>query len=180
MLAKVTSLFDLFHKAKTDKRYELLAIAGARNLGGSVQTLDEAKKWLDMTANDVGDCAGVVAEVNFCRDLVEEIVNAKPIVKKKPSKFKVIRERDVIDSNNYIRMTSPSMTYAEYAQSFDRISRHVEQTGETIMVAQQRPAESQFLPIADDFVLDNWSLVNQPTDPAAIIQSNPCVESPRA
>lgn len=183
MLAKVTSLFDLFHKAKTDKRYEQLAIISARNLGGSIQTLDEAEKWLNLTANDVGDCRGVVEEVNFCRDLVREESNPKPkIVKKKPSKFKVIKYRDVVDSNNYIRWAPaiPNMTFNETSQELERIARVAQETGQTIMVAQQSPAEPQFLPIAEDFVLDNWSLVNQPTDPAAIIQSNPCVELPRA
>jgi hypothetical protein len=180
MLAKVTSLFDLFHKAKTDKRYELLAIAGARNLSGSVQTLDEAKKWLDMSANDVGDCRGVVEEVNFCRDLVEEVTNPQPkVVKKKPSKFKVIKYRDIVDPENYrVRFVQPnsSVMYANIAQSIDRLHRQAQETGTAILTAQQGPAEPQFLPIADDFILDNWSLVNQPTDPAAIIQSNPCVE----
>ena len=88
MLAKVTSLFDLFNKAKTDKRYELLAIIAAKNLGGGIKTLDEAEKWLNITANDVGDCRGVVEEVNFCRDLVEEVTNPKPkVVKKKLCKI---------------------------------------------------------------------------------------------
>jgi hypothetical protein len=173
MLAKVTSLFDLFHKAKTDKRYELLAIVAAKNLGGGVRTLEEAESWLNLTANDVGDCRGVVEEVNFCRDLVEEVVNAKPeVVKKKSTKAKVIKYRDIVDSSNYVRwqFAAPRMTFSEEAQSLNRIQREAQEQNIAILTAQQMPAEPQFLPIADDFVLDNFSITERPTDPLATIQ----------
>lgn len=146
MLAKITSLFDLFNKARTDKRYELLAIVSAKNLGGSVQTLEEAEKWLNLTANDVGDCRGVVEEVNFCRDLVEKVTGSEPvIVKKKSPKFKVIKERDVIDSNNYIRFqwTAPSMTYSDALQELGRVQRQAQEQNVAVMTAQQQPSNNE-------------------------------------
>ena len=176
MLPRVTSLFDLFNKARTNKLYEQLAIIAARNLGGSIQTLDEAEKWLNMNANDCGSCAGVVEEVNFCRDLVKDESYPQPKANR-PVKFKVIKERDVIDSNNYVRWqyTAPRITFSEETQSLNRIQRAAQEQNVAILTAQQQP-RNDFLPISDDFVLDDFSLTHQPTDPLAIIQNNPCAE----
>jgi hypothetical protein len=70
LIPKVTSLFDLRAKAQVDDRYAKLAIAAAQNLGGSqVDTLDRAMRHLNLNA-DATDEAGVVGEVNFCRDLI--------------------------------------------------------------------------------------------------------------
>jgi len=174
MLPKVTSLFDLFNKARTNKLYEQLAIISASNLGGNVETLEQAEKWLNMTANDVGDCNSVVAEINFCRDLVKD--DSKPTSKprRRLTNLKVIKESDVIDSNNYIRwqFAAPRMTFSEEAQSLNRIQRAAQETGTATVTAQQgiTPREVNFLPIADDFVLDDFSITERPTDPLATIQ----------
>ena len=69
VLGKVKSLRDLCERAAEDTRYERLAIVAAQNLGKPVRTLDEAMQWLRTNANET-DERGVVAEVNYCRDLV--------------------------------------------------------------------------------------------------------------
>ena len=69
-IQKVTSLNDLYNRAASDPIYLELAILGARNLGGgNITTLDQARNWLNTNAMET-DEAGVVDEVNFCRDLV--------------------------------------------------------------------------------------------------------------
>ena len=171
MLAKVTSLFDLFHKAETDKRYEQLAIIGAKGLGGNgyVLTFDEAKKWLVTAANADGDCRMVVAEVNLCRNLVRE---DKPTAKNTSQRLKAIKCRDMVDSDNYIRWTHSdnyirwtqreplNTTFTEAAQEFDRISQVAQETNATILVAQQQPStvfideQPDFISIPDGFYLD--------------------------
>jgi hypothetical protein len=68
---KVKSLGELRQKAGNDPRYLQLALLSARNLGGHpIDTLDQAMSWLNVNAMET-DEAGVVGEVNFCRDLVK-------------------------------------------------------------------------------------------------------------
>jgi hypothetical protein len=72
LMAKVTSLRDLRDRATTDEQYRKLAIAAAENLGGGpahTASLDLAMRWLRINADET-DERGVIAEVNFCRDLV--------------------------------------------------------------------------------------------------------------
>jgi hypothetical protein len=66
-LKAVKSLMDLRHRAGTEPAYVNLAIAAARNLGGSnITNLQAAMNWLNTNASET-DEEGVVAEVNFCR-----------------------------------------------------------------------------------------------------------------
>ena len=76
MLPKVTSLFDLFNKARTNKLYERLAIITAKNFGGDVVTFEDAKEYLSRLAKNDGDCSGVVREANFCRDIIDSNLRA--------------------------------------------------------------------------------------------------------
>lgn len=153
MLAKVTSLFDLFNKARTNKAYEQLAMIGARNLGGdNINTLADAERWLNISANDSGDCNGVVNEVNFCRDLVKD--DGEP---KKPAKVRMnvekIRQR--------LNQTERRYIFSDIAASFEDTRNLAMRTGETILVSQQTRvnrngdsyAPSAFVPISGDFVL---------------------------
>jgi len=75
LIAKVKTLAELRMLAKTDKRYEQLAIIAAQNLGDDAKSLEAAMKWLNTNAMET-DEKGVVAEVNFCRDLVKEDIAA--------------------------------------------------------------------------------------------------------
>lgn len=86
LIPKVTSLMDLRNQAKTDIRYLELAIIAAENLGGSIRkgsgdvsewhpdrqarALLDAMTCLNDNANETDSEKGVVAEVNFVRDLV--------------------------------------------------------------------------------------------------------------
>jgi hypothetical protein len=86
-LARVTSLADLRTRATTDPRYLALAVAAAQNLGGTVpvgnkrqmadttspeydRALRAAMDWLRINAQETGDDAGLIEEVNDVRDLV--------------------------------------------------------------------------------------------------------------
>lgn len=153
MLAKVTSLFDLFNKARTNKAYEQLAMIGARNLGGdNINTLADAERWLNISANESDDCNGVVNEVNSCRDLVKD--EGEP---KKPSKARMnvekIRQR--------LNQTERRYIFSDIAASFEDTRNLAMRTGETILVSQQTRvnrngdsyAPSAFVPISGDFVL---------------------------
>lgn len=76
----VRSLYELRNMAKEDGRYAQLAVIGARNLGGNIKDGDvdraidflweqaEAAEMEGLT--DDGE-AGVVGEVNYCRDMVK-------------------------------------------------------------------------------------------------------------
>lgn len=85
LIAKIESLSDLRWKAERNSNYLQLAICGAENLGGSVRlpseatkpgaadymiALNDAMRVLNMNANETTE-RGVVAEVNFVRDLVK-------------------------------------------------------------------------------------------------------------
>jgi hypothetical protein len=154
MLAKVTSLFDLFNKARTNKAYEQLAMIAARNLGGdNIKTLADAERWLNITANDSGDCQGVVGEVNFCRDLVKEDGEPKKPLKRRINVEK-IRQRLNETERRYI--------FSDAAADFEDARNLAIQTGETILVSEQtrvnRNGDSyapsvRFVPISGDFVL---------------------------
>jgi hypothetical protein len=67
----VKHLNDLFNLANRDKRYEKLLIISAQNLGGRINSPQDAASFLEMQANAMGEEEGVVDEVNFCIDLVE-------------------------------------------------------------------------------------------------------------
>jgi hypothetical protein len=77
LIQPVKSIADLRQLAKTDKRYEQLAIISAQNLGGTSKTLDSAIQWLLTNAMETDEKA-VVDEINFCRDLVEESFDPCP------------------------------------------------------------------------------------------------------
>jgi hypothetical protein len=68
LIPKVTSIRDLRNKS-SDPRYEALTMAAARNLGGTPKTLAAAFQWLETNAMETSE-AGVVKEINFCRDLI--------------------------------------------------------------------------------------------------------------
>lgn len=70
-LTKVTSINDLRRRAEKDPKYLQLAITAAKNLGGDIDTLDRAIRFLEINANETDDEQGVVDEVNFCLDLVK-------------------------------------------------------------------------------------------------------------
>ena len=58
-----------FTNRPADPRYAKLAQVAASNLGQPSETLDVALRWLRANAMET-DEAGVVAEVNHCRDLI--------------------------------------------------------------------------------------------------------------
>lgn len=64
-LKPVTSLLDLWNKAKSDKAYEKLAIDAAINLGFSPKDLKQAMQCLEQSA-----CDGITE-----RDIIEEVNN---------------------------------------------------------------------------------------------------------
>ena len=68
-LKPVVSLNDLRARASVNPKYMDLMLCAARNLGGSPKNSTEAYNVLCMNANET-DEEGVVAEVNYCRDLV--------------------------------------------------------------------------------------------------------------
>lgn len=70
-LKPVKSLSDLRFLARDNPAYEKLAIIASRNLGGSSDDLAGALRWLEVNAIETGE-SGVVDEINFCRDLVDE------------------------------------------------------------------------------------------------------------
>jgi len=69
-LGKVSSIGDLRRKAESDPRYAKLAMVAAENLGGAPKDVNEAIRWLNINADEVGDEDGVVAEINGVRDVV--------------------------------------------------------------------------------------------------------------
>lgn len=69
LIPKVTSLMDLRAKAASDKRYLELMMKACANLGGMATEPGAAYRWLEANAMETSE-KGVVAEVNFCRDLV--------------------------------------------------------------------------------------------------------------
>ena len=75
-MTAVTSLNELRNKAATDPRYRDLMLSAARNLGRQVTTPAEAYQWLIDNANETTE-EGVVEEVNFLRDVIEEHYSQK-------------------------------------------------------------------------------------------------------
>jgi len=71
LMDRVTSLYDLEDRARTDPQYEKLAKVGSSNLGGPSDTLDAALRYLRMSAAESDSEEGVVDEVNFVRDCVK-------------------------------------------------------------------------------------------------------------
>lgn len=71
-MRKIKSLAELRQLAKDNPRYDALAVVASRNLGGPARTLAEALQWLEMNADETGDEQGVVDEVNFVRDMVDD------------------------------------------------------------------------------------------------------------
>ncbi len=76
LLPKVTSLRDLATSARSDERYARLAKVAASNLGQPCETLDRALRSLEdcimeTDGDEDGGEDGVVAEINFVRDLVK-------------------------------------------------------------------------------------------------------------
>ncbi len=69
LIPKVGTLGELYSLAQEDERYMKLLIAAAQNLGGGCDNFAQAKQWLNMNAMETSE-AGVVDEVNFCRDLI--------------------------------------------------------------------------------------------------------------
>ena len=69
LLYPIHSIGDLAYRAKLDPQYKKLAMISASNLGGDAKDLTESINWLSQTALEISE-AGVVEEINFCRDLV--------------------------------------------------------------------------------------------------------------
>lgn len=72
MIPRVHSLAQLKTRAKTDPRYAQLAMIAARNLGGDGKS--DPFRWLELNAMETSE-AGVVGEINFCRDLIDNPPN---------------------------------------------------------------------------------------------------------
>lgn len=77
LIGKVSTLGDLAERAQEDARYAKLLVIAASNLGGNFDAEDlslaaqqRALRWLRTNANETNSEAGVVAEVNHCRDLI--------------------------------------------------------------------------------------------------------------
>lgn len=74
LIKKVTGLNELYNLAATDDKYRQLLMIGASNLGGPARTPAEAyQTLLNNASGETEGCdeEGVIAEVNFCRDLVK-------------------------------------------------------------------------------------------------------------
>jgi|TARA_R110000787_G_scaffold19180_2_gene57910 hypothetical protein len=69
-MRQVTSLTDLYNLAAKDERYSKLLIISAENLGGVINSQEDAIRHLEMNADAMGE-RDVLGEVNFCLDLVE-------------------------------------------------------------------------------------------------------------
>lgn len=71
LIPAVRSINELHNLALKDPKYYQLAILASSNLGGETTVnLGKAINWLRINADDT-DEAGVVGEINFCRDLVK-------------------------------------------------------------------------------------------------------------
>lgn len=86
-MAAVTSLADLRQRAQTDPRYKELILVAARNLGGSGASVEDAYRVLSNNANETSE-EGVVDEINFVRDIVEEKFSKMRAGAAKPTKAK--------------------------------------------------------------------------------------------
>ena len=71
-LKPVRTLGELYMKARSDPQYEKLAIEAAKNLGGNIRNLRDAKEWLDTNAMET-DEEGTVDEVNYIIDFLDEL-----------------------------------------------------------------------------------------------------------
>ncbi len=68
-LAPIQSLAQLKCKARQNENYKKLALLAAENLGGNPNgNLNEAFRWLDISASESDGEDGVVEEVNALRD----------------------------------------------------------------------------------------------------------------
>jgi len=79
LIAKVKSFSDLRAKAKTDERYQKLAIAAAENVGGPATDFEGAIRYLlGHVMSLVGEYGmdedeaeeTMLDEINFCRDCI--------------------------------------------------------------------------------------------------------------
>jgi len=86
-MEKVVSLRDLRDRAETDPRYKELIMVAASNLGGVATTFEGAWRALCDNANETSE-DGVVDEVNFVRDIVEEKFSKMSAGAAKPTKAK--------------------------------------------------------------------------------------------
>lgn len=86
-MEKVTSLRDLRNRAETDPRYKELIIVAASNLGKSTANMEDAYRWLQTNAAETSE-EGVVDEINFVRDAVEEKFSKMRAGAAKPTKAK--------------------------------------------------------------------------------------------
>lgn len=72
MIAPIHSLAHLRSMAFRNPAYKQLAIVSAINLGGDPKDdLNKAIEWLNINADESGDEAGVVEEVNASREFLE-------------------------------------------------------------------------------------------------------------
>lgn len=71
-LKRVSSIGELRTLAAGDEGYKKLLECSYSNLGGNKKeaTVDEMYRYLCNEATESGSERGVVAEINFCRDLV--------------------------------------------------------------------------------------------------------------
>lgn len=74
LIPMVASLAELKARAEHDPRYARLMLVAASNLGGSARdtaNTDAAYRYLCLNAAEV-DEPSTVAEVNYCRDLIND------------------------------------------------------------------------------------------------------------
>jgi hypothetical protein len=71
LIPAIRSIGELHMLATKDPKYKQLALIASSNLGGEpTENLNKAINWLRINADET-DEAGVVGEINFCRDLVK-------------------------------------------------------------------------------------------------------------
>ena len=77
MIKAVTSLFDLFNKAKTNKAYERLAILAAHQMSNRyyyIKTIEQARITLERIHSQDGedDCQWIVSRINEYRNQIRD------------------------------------------------------------------------------------------------------------
>jgi len=72
LITPVRSIGELHMLATKNCLYKQLALIASSNLGGEpTENLNKAINWLRINADETDNEAGVVAEINFCRDLIK-------------------------------------------------------------------------------------------------------------
>ena len=132
MLKKVTSLFDLFNKAKTNKAYEELIMIVANSCSGITYIhFDSAKKYLVDQAEMWGDCKGIISETNTHRLRIRD-PNEKVGVLKDPSGNQIFA---VDYQTTFITPTTPITLQDTHV--FEQLQQLAQQTQTPVMVTEQ-------------------------------------------